>query len=511
MKLFAQLALALCVLASPALAADDEADFKPLFNGKDLAGWDGNPKFWSVKDGVVVGQTTADNPTQGNTFLIWKDGDVDDFELRLSYRIKNGNSGIQYRSRDFGDWVAGGFQADFEAGDTYSGILYDERGDLGIVAQRGTSVVVGPDGEKKVVAKLGDSAEIQKKIKKEDWNDYVVTVQGNKYKHQINGQTTVEVVDDRPADKQRRSGILALQLHAGPPMTVEFKNVRIKKLKPADKAASTDAKTAKKKIVLLAGRPSHAPGDHEHNAGCQLLARCLNHVPGITAEVYRDGWPKDPSVLDSADSIVFFADGGDGHPAIQGDRLATLDKLLDRGVGMACLHYGVEVPKERGGAEFLRGIGGYFEMHWSVNPHWTANFDSFPEHEITRGVKPFEVNDEWYYHMRFQPDMKGVTPLLTAVPPASTLERPNGPHSGNPFVRAEAGKPQHVAWAYERPEGGRGFGFTGAHHHANWGNPSFRTLVLNALVWTAGGQVPADGVQCEVTPEDLRQNLDPNK
>jgi type 1 glutamine amidotransferase len=289
-------------------------------------------------------------------------------------------------------------------------------------------------------------------------------------------------------------------------MTVEFKNVRLKRLKSSDgKSAASDAK----KIVLLAGRPSHAPGDHEHYAGCTLLARCLNHVPGITAEVYRDGWPKDPSVLEGADAIVFYADGGDGHPAIQGDRLAKLDELMNRGVGLACIHYGVDVPKERGGAEFLRWIGGYFETHWSVNPHWTANFASLPEHAITRGVKPFEINDEWYYHMRFQPELEGVTPLLTAVPPASTLDRPNGPHSGNPYVRAKIGQPQHVAWAYERPSGGRGFGFTGAHYHRNWGDPNFRTLVLNALVWTAGGEVPPDGVQCAVTGEDLRRNLDP--
>src|SRR5580765_1217433 len=109
-------------------AADDDPSFKSLFNRKDLSGWDGNPKFWSVKDGAITGQTTDDNKTDGNTFLIWKDGTVDDFELRLSYKIVGGNSGIQYRSKDKGKWVVNGYQADFEAGDTYSGILYEEGG-----------------------------------------------------------------------------------------------------------------------------------------------------------------------------------------------------------------------------------------------------------------------------------------------------------------------------------------------------------------------------------------------
>ena len=144
--------------------------FKSLFNGKDLSGWDGNPKLWSVKDGLVTGQTTADNPTQGNTFLIWRDGTVEDFELRLSYRIVGGNSGIQYRSKDLGNWVAGGYQADFEAGKMFSGILYEEKG-RGILAKRGEKTVVGTDGKPQVVASLGNSDEIQAAIKNEDWKD----------------------------------------------------------------------------------------------------------------------------------------------------------------------------------------------------------------------------------------------------------------------------------------------------------------------------------------------------
>src|ERR1051325_8453468 len=135
-KLFKLLpALLFCALVSRIFAAEAGGEFKSIFNGKDLTGWDGNPKFWSVKDGAITGQTTDDNKTAGNTFLIWKDGTVDDFELRLSYKIVGGNSGIQYRSKDLGEWVVGGYQGDFEAGDTYSGILYEERG-RGILALR---------------------------------------------------------------------------------------------------------------------------------------------------------------------------------------------------------------------------------------------------------------------------------------------------------------------------------------------------------------------------------------
>jgi hypothetical protein len=133
------------------------------------------------------------------------------------------------------------------------------------------------------------------------------------------------------------------------------------------------------------------------------------------------------------------------------------------------------VPKDKGGAEFLRWQGGYFETFWSVNPTWEANFTSLPNHPITRGVKPFKIRDEWYYHMRFADGMKGVTPILTAVPPDSTRGRPgaNFTHGGNPEVQKHMGEPEHVMWAYERPDGGRGFGFTGAHYHKNWGDENF--------------------------------------
>jgi hypothetical protein len=145
-----------------------------------------------------------------------------------------------------------------------------------------------------------------------------------------------------------------------------------------------------------------------------------------------------------------------------------------------------------------------------VNPTWLPQFKPLPKHAITRGVKPFSVSDEWYFHMRFRDGMKGVLPILSAVPPESTMDRSDGPHEGNPAVReaVQRGEPQVVAWACERPGGGRGFGFTGSHYHRNWGNDDFRKLVLNAILWTAKVEVPTAGVECKVTDADLGQNLD---
>ncbi len=277
---------------------------------------------------------------------------------------------------------------------------------------------------------------------------------------------------------------------------------------------------ADKRIVLIAGNPSHGPGDHEHRAGCLLLKSCLDKIPGVTAEVYSNGWPSkivdgkkvdDHTVLTGADAIFIYSDGGGGHPAIRPERLEALGGLMSKGVGLGCCHYAVEVPKDKGGPEFLKWIGGYFETFWSVNPHWDADFKEFPKHPITRGVKPFKVRDEWYYHMRFPDGMKGTTPILTAVPPDSTRgkEGVNSPHGGNPEVQKHKGEPEHVMWATERPDGGRGFGVTGAHFHRNWADDNFRKLVLNALLWIAKMDVPADGVSSAVTPEQMKENLDP--
>jgi hypothetical protein len=210
-----------------------EKGFAPLFDGKTLAGWQGLPDHWRVQDGAITGYTEKLNPLKNNTFLVWTNGTVDNFELHFRYRMIGGNSGVQYRSKlmDPEKFIVGGYQADFEAGKTYSGILYEERG-RGILAERGQRThIIEENGQTKVV-KTGDlapSAELQANIHDEDWNDYVIIADGNHLMHFINNRMTVEVVDDQPS-KAAKSGILALQIHVGPPMIVQFKDLRIKKL-----------------------------------------------------------------------------------------------------------------------------------------------------------------------------------------------------------------------------------------------------------------------------------------
>jgi len=228
--------LALLALASTAFAED-----KNLFNGKDLTGWKGLD-FWSVEDGCIVGRTTKEKPTKGNTFLVYKD-EVADFELTFKYRITDvngksdgfGNSGVQYRSKvvDEKAFVVGGYQADFECGKAYSGILYEERG-RGILAQRGQKVVIkegaAPNKPKiEVTGEVGKSAEIQAKIKPADWNEYRIVAQGGHLQHFINGVQTIDVVDETAVGAKK--GVLALQLHAGAPMKVEFKDLVLKETK----------------------------------------------------------------------------------------------------------------------------------------------------------------------------------------------------------------------------------------------------------------------------------------
>jgi type 1 glutamine amidotransferase len=265
-----------------------------------------------------------------------------------------------------------------------------------------------------------------------------------------------------------------------------------------------------KTIYFVAGTKSHGYGAHEHYAGSVLLAKAIEAgMPGYKTVVYRNGWPEAEDAFKNADAVVMYADGGGRHPV--NPHLGQMDQMAEKGVGVVLLHYGVETVKGDAGDHFLKWIGGYFETDWSVNPHWTATFAKLPDHPITNGVKPFAMNDEWYYHMRFREGMENVTPILSDLPPKETLSRRDGPHSNNPHVRQavlERQEPQHVAWASDH-NGTRGFGFTGGHFHWNWGNPNFRKVVLNAIVWTAKGEVPEQGVGAEpMTVKSLQENQD---
>lgn len=217
----------LLALGIPLAAVADDG-VQCLFDGKTLEGWEGKTQFWSVQDGAITGQTTADNPTKGNTFLIWRGGTVADFELTLKFRIVGHNSGIQYRSVELDDFVVSGYQADFMDGEKFIGILYEEKG-RGILAVRGQQVVIQADGKKEVVGTTCDEKKMLAAVKWQDWNEYVITAKGNHLVQKINGFTTVDVTDNQ-VDKRRMKGILALQLHAGQPMLVQFKDIQLRVL-----------------------------------------------------------------------------------------------------------------------------------------------------------------------------------------------------------------------------------------------------------------------------------------
>ncbi|MGO8699164.1 MAG: family 16 glycoside hydrolase [Limisphaerales bacterium] len=485
-----------------------EEGFVTMFNGQDLTGWAGSPDLWSVHDGAITGNSTPDHPAKENTFLIWTNGLPADFEMRCSFKIGPDNSkgfapnsGVQFRSAIVKPsyWVMSGYQADMEAGRQYTGGLYEEKA-RGILASRGDQVVVRPDGKIEKTGSLGDRAALENEIHHGDWNDYDIIAKGNHIQLFINGKAMVDLTDEQK-DKAAASGFIGLQLHAGVTMTVQFKDLRIKE----DKAP--------KKIVFIAGTPSHGKGEHEYRAGCLLLEKCLHTVPGIETTVYSNGWPQDPGALYGASAIVLSMDGSSQHAMLAGDHISQMAGFMERGVGLGAIHWAVEVTKEKGENEYLNWLGGAFEINWSVNPTWTADFATLPDHPITRGVKPFQIRDEWYYHMRFPEGMKGVTPILAAVAPASTVDHPDGPYASNPAVReaVKNGEPQVLAWAFERPFGGRGFGFTGAHYHKNWANDSFRKTALNGLLWIAGADVPDNGVECSVSSEELSANQDQKK
>jgi len=251
MKTIPLFALVTVLTAFPALtqelkptAPPEPAEMKSLCNGKDLTGWDGDKRLWSVKDGAIRGETTKENPTYGNTFLLYV-GDqgkpvvFKDFELRLSFRIEGGNAGVQYRSAhkpfkdtDKNKWVVAGYQAEVE----------NTPGKAGFLVEVGDKVEIGEDGKPQVVGKLGDKGAIAKTYKKSDWNDYVIRCEGNKVQHWLNGFQTIELTDNdtqptvnkdgkpNPYSYRCMDGILALQIHAGPPMWVDYRNIRIKEL-----------------------------------------------------------------------------------------------------------------------------------------------------------------------------------------------------------------------------------------------------------------------------------------
>ncbi|MEL6105641.1 MAG: ThuA domain-containing protein [Planctomycetota bacterium] len=277
-----------------------------------------------------------------------------------------------------------------------------------------------------------------------------------------------------------------------------------------------------KTVVLVAGKPSHPPRMHEFNAGVLLMAKCLRGVPDLQVQTVLNGWPKEESIFENADAVVFFMDGGGRHEVVQekGRRLKMVDQWADRGVGLGFMHYGVEVVADQAGEHMKRWIGGHYEHMFSCNPLWEPDFAVLPDHEITRGVSPFKANDEWYFNMRFIGDSAGneptslgemrFVPILVAKPSPEVRDGPyvypKGPYQ---HIQASKGRAEAMMWAVERKDGGRGFGFTGGHYHDNWANEEYRKVVLNAILWISKVDVPTKGVESSVTQQELDDNLDP--
>ena len=303
----------------------------------------------------------------------------------------------------------------------------------------------------------------------------------------------------------RLSVILALAALAGPLAAGEKKERDI-----FDYDAQKAAQGVKRIVFVADTAPHGGRGNHEFLADAIYLAKQINATyPDAYAVVHTMAkWPKD---LKHADAIVVLLNHGGSavNPAVK--------EATAKGAGFMAIHYGVEVNKGEQGEHYKKWIGGYFETFYSVNPWWTPEFKDIPKHDTTRGVKPFSVNDEWYYHMRFVDGMKGVTPILSALPPLKTIQgegKKASSHGGNPAVYEDVKKgiPQVMAWAYDRPDGGRGFGFTGLHKHENLGNDSVRTLLLNAVAWVSKLPVPEAGVPSPaLSRSDLEQLIDDGK
>lgn len=284
-------------------------------------------------------------------------------------------------------------------------------------------------------------------------------------------------------------------------------------------ALSTLVSAADRKLVMIAGPVSHPPLMHEFRAGSMLLQKRLEGIPGLRTVLVTNGWPTkvvegkrvdDHTVFDGADAVFIYSDGGPNHLAVRPERIEVLRGLMKKGTSLGLAHYAVEVVADKGGAEWKEWVGGHYENAFSCNPIWEADYQGLPAHPITRGVKPFKTKDEWYFNMRFRDGKAGVKDILVAQPSDAVRDgpyvHPKGPY---PHIQAAKGRPETMMWAVERPDGGRGFGFTGGHFHLNWQNDDQRRLILNALVWLAKLEVPAGGVNsAPVGDVEIMQNLD---
>ncbi|QEL21051.1 ThuA domain-containing protein [Limnoglobus roseus] len=254
----------------------------------------------------------------------------------------------------------------------------------------------------------------------------------------------------------------------------------------------TDPKLTK--IVLVAGSTYYKPGEHEYVGGCAVLMDLLRQTPGVFPVLAID-WPKKPETFAGAKGIVFLTDGGDKHPFLKDDHFAQIQKLLDGGVGLVQLHQDADYPTDFG--ERVRAFAGAaWEKGYSQRAHWVSEFKDFPKHDIFNGVKPFKINDGWLWTLRFAKDPKGVTPLLRTWDPKAKAAK-------------KADLEDVIAWAFDRPNGGRTFTFTGGHLHASFAEEGYRRFLVNGILWSAKQDIPATGAKVDLDAATLPKYLKP--
>lgn len=252
------------------------------------------------------------------------------------------------------------------------------------------------------------------------------------------------------------------------------------------------------KIVLLAGSPSNKPGQHEYFAGCALMAEWLKSVSGVWPVLVADGWPKNEAILDGAKCVVSYMDGGPKMAFLEASRWERMKKLAAAGTGLVVLHQGVDCPEDKA-AEFQQWFGAAFTKDIGCRGHWDVTFDTVPAHPITSGIQPFTLpKDGWLYNLHFAPS--GVTPVLAGPMPDKSRSSAD--------AKTHMGRAETVAWAFERPGGGRSFGFTGCDLHKNWDVDGQRKLVTGGILWAAGIPVPEGGVKSVCGEAEIAKNLD---
>jgi hypothetical protein len=254
--------------------------------------------------------------------------------------------------------------------------------------------------------------------------------------------------------------------------------------------------TAESSILLMPGQMTKTDrvGHHDYLGGCTLLAELLQQTAGVRAAVVREGWPDDERVLDAADALVFYHRGREQPFLESNERAEKLQRLIDRGVGLVALHQAVRFARKT--AKQPRGwLGGVHVVGDADRGHWRTHHREFPEHPVTRGVPPWTIRDGWLREIHFVEGLRGVTPLLWS----------GREHAG----AATGGSADIVAWAYDRPGGGRSFCYTGVDAHSAWSLLGVRRLVLNGILWSAAREIPPEGSSCAIDRGALRSHLTP--